>query len=323
MRAILACLAYSASSCTMVLLNKAVLSRFDYNYKACIMALQGLVALSLMLVSKRLGVLQFKALSKASLQLWFPVNIFFTLMLYTSFESLKRLHVPSVTIFKNVTNIVIAAGAWWWFGEKVNLYVGLSLGMVVLGALLAGATDLSFDLEGYTWMAINCVSTAAYVLYMRGTVKAPLSAWDKAFLNNAISVPLSLLLATGIGEIPDGITSPELTAPAFIAALALSGCVGFALNLTSLWCVSETSATTYSMVGALNKIPLAVLGTLLFGAPMDARSGTMVAFGLAAGMVYAYAKTIDPDRPPTTPLSLIRVSPMLEAAKPKDSPTPI
>ena len=147
MRAILACLAYSASSCTMVLLNKAVLSRFDYNYKACIMALQGLVALSLMLVSKRLGVLQFKALSKASLQLWFPVNIFFTLMLYTSFErcvacplpgrcwalawlakgglpalplpaalppdrSLKRLHVPSVTIFKNVTNIVIAAGAW-------------------------------------------------------------------------------------------------------------------------------------------------------------------------------------------------------------------
>ncbi|KAA0149908.1 hypothetical protein FNF31_07115 [Cafeteria roenbergensis] len=296
MRAILACLAYSASSCTMVLLNKAVLSRFDYNYKACIMALQGLVALSLMLVSKRLGVLQFKALSKASLQLWFPVNIFFTLMLYTSFESLKRLHVPSVTIFKNVTNIVIAAGAWWWFGEKVNLYVGLSLGMVVLGALLAGATDLSFDLEGYTWMAINCVSTAAYVL---------------------------LLLATGIGEIPDGITSPELTAPAFIAALALSGCVGFALNLTSLWCVSETSATTYSMVGALNKIPLAVLGTLLFGAPMDARSGTMVAFGLAAGMVYAYAKTIDPDRPPTTPLSLIRVSPMLEAAKPKDSPTPI
>lgn len=85
-RAILACLAYSAASCSMVLLNKAVLSRFDYNYKACIMVLQGLVALGLMVASKRLGVLQFKSLTKTSLQLWFPVNIFFTMMLYTSFE---------------------------------------------------------------------------------------------------------------------------------------------------------------------------------------------------------------------------------------------
>lgn len=124
-------------------------------------------------------------------------------------------------------------------------------------------------------------------------------------------------------QLPDGITSPELSTPSFVIALVLSGCVGFALNLTSLWCVSETSATTYSMVGALNKVPLAILGTLLFGAPMDARNGLMVAFGLAAGMVYAYAKTIDPDRSPTTPHSLIRVSPMLEAAKPKDSPSPL
>lgn len=265
----------------------------------------------------------------------------------------------------------------WWFGEKVNVYVGLSLAMVVLGALLAGATDLSFDLEGYAWMAVNCASTAAYVLYMRGTVRAPLSAWDKAYLNNSISVPLSLVLALGIGEVspratspgpaiappswrghglpddsglvatvaptgptpsrtrahpasplsspqfPDSVTSPELSTPAFVLALVLSGCVGFALNLTSLWCVSETSATTYSMVGALNKVPLAVLGTLLFGAPMDARSGLMVAFGLTAGAVYAYAKTIDPDRSPPTPQSLVRVSPMLEPAKAKTPPSPI
>lgn len=27
-------------------------------------------------------------------------------------RSLKRLHVPAVTIFKNLTNIIIAAGAW-------------------------------------------------------------------------------------------------------------------------------------------------------------------------------------------------------------------
>jgi GDP-mannose transporter len=32
------------------------------------------------------------------------------------------------------------------------------------------------------------------------------------------------------------------------------------LNLATLWCVSNNSATTYAVVGALNKIPLAVVG---------------------------------------------------------------
>ena len=85
-RALLSCLAYSAASCSMVLLNKAVLSKFDYDFKACIMVLQGLVALGLMLLSKRLGILQFRELEWKLVRVWLPVNVFFTLMLYTSFE---------------------------------------------------------------------------------------------------------------------------------------------------------------------------------------------------------------------------------------------
>lgn len=71
--------------------------------------------------------------------------------------------------------------------------------------------------------------------------------------------------------------------------------MGYALNLASLWCVAETSATTYSMVGALNKIPVTLLGALLFNAPINAQSAAFIAFGLLAGMTYAYAKTLDPD----------------------------
>ena len=39
-----------------------------------------------------------------------------------------------------------------------------------------------------------------------------------------------------------------------------AGFVGFFLNLATLWCMSNNSATTYAVVGALNKIPLAVVG---------------------------------------------------------------
>jgi hypothetical protein len=39
-----------------------------------------------------------------------------------------------------------------------------------------------------------------------------------------------------------------------------AGAVGFMLNLATLWCVSNTTATTYAVIGALNKIPLAFIG---------------------------------------------------------------
>jgi GDP-mannose transporter len=239
--------------------------------------------------------------------------------------------------------VLVDAGRRFLFDEPVNMYVAASLGLVLLGAIFAGSTDLSFDPVGYSWLACNCAATAAYVFYMRETVKTRLSTWDKAFLNNALSVPLGLLLGVLIGDVrpnglsccissalwpvllcrvalqvlsitashnsapsfppnpcliaqvPAGFSSPELSNPAFIAALVLSGCVGYFLNLASLWCVAETSATTYSMIGALNKIPVTLLGALLFNAPINAQSAAFIAFGLLAGMTYAYAKTIDPD----------------------------
>ncbi len=39
--------------------------------------------------------------------------------------------------------------------------------VMVTGALIAGATDLTFSLPGYIWVAICAVSTAVYLLLIR------------------------------------------------------------------------------------------------------------------------------------------------------------
>ena len=48
-----------------------------------------------------------------------------------------------------------------------------------------------------------------------------------------------------------------LTGDEYWQALAF---VGFFLNLATLWCVQNNTATTYAIVGSLNKIPLAFVG---------------------------------------------------------------
>ena len=50
--------------------------------------------------------------------------------------------------------------------------------------------------------------------------------------------------------------------------------------------LSTTSATVYSLVGSLNKIPLALVSILLFRLPVDARSLTSIMIGLAAGVLF-------------------------------------
>ena len=42
-----------------------------------------------------------------------------------------------------------------------------SIFVMVSGAVIAGATDLSYSLPGYIWVAICAVSTAVYLLLIR------------------------------------------------------------------------------------------------------------------------------------------------------------
>lgn len=47
--------------------------------------------------------------------------------------------------------------------------------------------------------------------------------------------------------------------------MIFSGVSAFGMSYASAWCVRTTSSTTYSMVGSLNKLPIAVSGIVLFG----------------------------------------------------------
>lgn len=183
------------------------------------------------------------------------------------------------------------------FNEGVSVLVIASLVLVVAGAVLSAWTDLDFNLEGYVWMVLNCFCTSAYVLYMRAAVQTRLSTWDKAYLNNVLSVPIGLFMALLAGEVTAASQSPMWGDSSFLTALLLSGITGFALNLASLWCVAATSATTYAMVGALNKIPVVLIGVFLFNNTMTWENGIFVTFGLMGGVVYAYAKAQDDTKP--------------------------
>ena len=79
----------------------------------------------------------------------------------------------------------------------------------------------------------------------------------------------------------------------FWIVITASGVLGLAISFTSMWFLHQTSATTYSLVGSLNKIPLSIAGILLFKVRTSMENSFSILFGLLAGVFFARAKLLN------------------------------
>lgn len=143
---------------------------------------------------------------------------------------------------------------------------------------------------GYIWMFANCISSALFVLIMRKRIKLTnFKDYDTMFYNNALAMPILLISSFVLEDwSPENLTT-NFTRNTF-TALIISGLASVGISYCSGWCVRVTSSTTYSMVGALNKLPIALSGLVFFDAPKNFLSIFSIFLGFLAGLVYVVAK---------------------------------
>lgn len=113
------------------------------------------------------------------------------------------------------------------------------------------------------------------------------------FYNNLLTIPV-LLAGTLLTEdwSSENLTSnfPVESRNAMIIGMIYSGLGAIFISYCSAWCIRVTTSTTYSMVGALNKLPIAISGLVFFAAPVTFGSVTAIFLGFVSGLVYAWAK---------------------------------
>ena len=258
-------------------------------------------------------------------------------MIYTGSKALQFLSVPVYTIFKNLTIIMIAYGEVLWFGGSVTGMALFSFGLMVLSSIIAAWADIQHALQnyghsdteasakvstlnaGYMWMMVNCFCTTTYVLGMRKRIKltnfkdfdseshmndihARISNLFPAamFYNNLLSIPILLICSLFLENwSSENITKnfPLEQRNTIVLAMIFSGLSSVFISYTSAWCVRTTSSTTYSMVGALNKLPIALSGLVFFDAPVTLPSVSAIGLGFVSGIVYAVAKVRQASKP--------------------------
>ena len=258
-----------------------------------LMLMQNLVATVTVAASKALGFVSYPDFDPQVAMKWLPVDICFVLMLSTSFVAMRFLSVPMITVFKQLANLLTVAGEFYFFQKSVTAGVLLAFAVMILGAVLAALNDLDFSFAGYVWQAANCVATSTYVLYLKhATQTIDVSKFGLVFYNNLLSLPLLLAIAFAHGEFGVLVDARDRGAINlnFFLVNAFAGTLGMFLNVASVWCVSATSATTYAVVGALNKVPSTFLGWLLFQTIITKKMGIYIAVSLAGGFIYSYEK---------------------------------
>ncbi|KAI1005072.1 GDP-mannose transporter [Podosphaera aphanis] len=307
-------LSYCLASISMTVMNKYCVSGKDWNLNFFYLAIQSLVCTLAIVICKQVGMIKNLApFDTKKAKSWFPISLLLVGMIYTSTKALQFLSVPVYTIFKNLTIIVIAYGEVLWFGGSVTPSALFSFGLMVLSSIVAAWADIQHALygetalagtdakealstlnAGYAWMGVNVFCTAAYVLSMRKVIKKMnFKDWDTMFYNNLLTIPVLFLCSLTFEDWTiENIRKnfPLETRNTLVMGMIYSGLATIFISYCSAWCIRVTSSTTYSMVGALNKLPIAISGLIFFSAPVTFGSVSAIIIGFISGIVYAWAK---------------------------------
>ncbi|KAH7193308.1 uncharacterized protein B0J16DRAFT_334929 [Fusarium flagelliforme] len=306
-------LAYCLSSISMTVVNKYVVSGTSWNLTFFYLAVQSIVCIAAITACKQFGLIKSLApLEMDRIKKWYPISLVLVGMIYTSTKALQYLSVPVYTIFKNLTIIAIAYGEVLWFGGSVTPIALSSFGLMVLSSVVAAWADIRAAISGdysattgdedalatlnagYFWMAMNVICSASYVLGMRKVIhKMNFKDWDTMYYNNLLTIPVLVFFSLVTEDWSSANLAknfPEDTRNRMMVGIIYSGLAAIFISYCSAWCIRVTSSTTYSMVGALNKLPIAVSGLIFFAAPVTVGSVSAIFIGFVSGIVYAWAK---------------------------------
>ncbi|GJN12634.1 hypothetical protein PR202_ga30929 [Eleusine coracana subsp. coracana] len=175
-QALLSGLAYCIASCSMILVNKFVLSAYGFNAPIFLMLYQNIVSVIIVSTLSLSGAIPTEQLTWKLIKVWLPVNIIFVGMLITSMFSLKYINVAMLTILKNVANVITASGETYFFKKQHGTQV---------------------------WIALILMLTLRHKMdsAKQATKSGNLNELSMVLLNNVLSVPLGIILVLGFNEV--------------------------------------------------------------------------------------------------------------------------
>lgn len=300
-----AALSYMACAVLLVMFNKAALSTYAFPCANVITLFQMICSTTVLYLLKRWNIITFtigepwtvydksgKLLSLEMLLETLPLSLSYLVYMLASMESIRGVNVPMYTTLRRTTVVFTMIAEYLLTRQKYSSSIVASVAMIVFGAFVAGAGDLSYDTYSYTIVFVANITTAIYLATIARVGKSSgLNSFGLMWCNGIVCGPILLFWTYFWGDLKTTLNFPHLYSPGFQAILLLSCIMAFLLNYTIFLNTTLNSALTQTICGNMKDLFTVGIGWVLFrGLPFDLLNVVGQCLGFLGSAFYAYCK---------------------------------
>lgn len=168
----------------------------------------------------------------------------------TGLGGTKAVSLPMFTAFRRFSILITMILEFKILGVKPSLAVQMSVWCMLGGSMLAAVDDLSFTIEGYSYIMLANFMTAAYGVYVKEKLDTvDIGKYGIMFYNSAIMILPAILLAWFTGDLHIAYNYKHWAQPMFFIQFFSTCFMGFVLTYSTFLCTQYNSALTTAMVG--------------------------------------------------------------------------
>eukprot|EP01133_Synstelium_polycarpum_P015026 gene15026-17773_t len=243
----LVALGYGLTSVSITFFNKAVLTHYGYNYS--------------------------NALTLA---------VLFILMVVSGLAALAKTNVPLFSALRRLSTLIVIIGERVLLEKITPMDEIQSVIVMVVGAMIAGWGDVTFDFVGSLYIFFNCIVTAGYLIYIsKKSKETGLNTFGLMFYCNILSIPFTAAL-TWATEAEGIINYAGYGDIGFQFCFLMSSVQAFMLNYFIFLCSTFNSPLTTSITGQIKSFLQTIIGLFAFG---DVVMTLTLIYGLALSTV--------------------------------------
>ncbi|KAI5411883.1 UDP-N-acetylglucosamine transporter UGNT1 isoform X2 [Lathyrus oleraceus] len=299
-------LSYMTSSVLLVMFNKAALTCYNFPFANVITLSQMVCAFVILYVLKSFNIISLTTESQNSsksknsilfvpfttLVHTFPLAITYLLFMVVTMEAVRGINIPMYTTLRRTTVAFTMIMEYFLSGKKHSIFVLGSVGIIIAGALVAGARDLSFDAYAYSVVFIENMCKAVYLASISRVGKASgLNIFGLVWSNVLICGPMLFFWSLLRGDLQSTLNFTYLLYPGFQVVMILSCAFTFFINYIVVLNTTVNSALTQAICGNLKDVFTSGFGWIIFGGlPYDLFNVLGQSLGFFGSCLYAYCK---------------------------------
>nr|XP_031828277.1 UDP-sugar transporter UST74c [Nomia melanderi] len=257
---------YGLSSLMITVVNKTVLTSFEFPSFQVLGIGQMLATIVLLFGAKEARYVEFPNLETATFGKIWPLPVIYIGNMIFGLGGTKQLSLPMFTALRRFSILMTMIAEYYILGAKARVPVQLSVYTMIVGAVVAALNDLAFNFEGYLFILLNDLFTAANGVYMKKKLESKeLGKYGLMYYNSLFMIVPAIAIACWTGDARSVLDFPHWNNAIFLLQFGLSCVMGFVLSYSMILCTLHNSALTTTIIGCLKNICVTYLGMIIGG----------------------------------------------------------